>query len=99
MRTSLFESSFDLKLWGDAIAHADWIRSYLPANRIELKVAFKLWLNQKLDVKRILKSGKPGYTFQHRSDSSASQKTLPRVVFGYFVSVSTKIHPTFINWI
>ena len=89
-RTMLYEAKLDIKLWAEAISHANWLRNRLPAQRVNLRIPYTLWTGARPDFSVVLQFGQPGYAFQYRSDTARAKKFLPRSVFGHFVGMASE---------
>jgi len=89
-RTILFEAKLDVRLWAEAISHANWLRNRLPAQRIGLEIPYTAWTNKRPDVTPLLRFGQPGYAFQYRPSTTKGKKFLPRTVFGHFVGMQSE---------
>ena len=96
----LFAENLPNSLWPEVIEHGNWLRSRLPASRINDDIPIKRWdTGARVDYKSSLEFGTTGFAFIYFSDSAKGKKFHPRAILGKFVDMesSTRLIKVYIT--
>ncbi len=84
----MFGCDLPQQIWGEALAHANWLRNRLPSSRIEGQLPILNWSPETIvyftDIPAF---GQKGFAFIYQSKSVAQKKLLPRSEPACFVGM------------